>query len=101
MFYNKNLRKSPTFATKGATAMSQSFSATSGSLEKEVGPQWPIKRAIVPLETQVWLAWYRRLGTVQRLAVRCYVNSGDLRLVLFVWDSLLEHPEQGPQLALP
>ncbi len=48
-----------------------------------------------------WLARYRAWNSVQRIAIRCYINTGDLRLLLFVWDSLLDEPQEGAQFPLP
>jgi hypothetical protein len=47
---------------------------------------------------QYWLAWYRALNRIQLIAVRCYVNTGDIRLLLFIWDGLVDEPQQGAHL---
>jgi hypothetical protein len=66
-----------------------------------------LKEAALSLKTdeQYWLAWYRNLNTVQRLAVRCYINTGDIRLFLWVrrsvvlWQVLVDKAQQGSQIS--
>lgn len=40
------------------------------------------------IREQRYLAWYRQLKTVQKLAIRCYLFTGDIRLILHLWKTL-------------
>jgi hypothetical protein len=45
-------------------------------------------------EKRFWLTWYVTLTNVQRIAIDCVIDTGDLRLVLYLWEDLVEHTKQ-------
>ena len=56
---------------------------------------------LLPLDIElIWHMWYGSLSSIQRVAIRGYF-VGDSRVLLVLWDSLLNQVQQPTEVSMP
>ena len=43
----------------------------------------------------ILIAWYRLLDSLEQLAIRCSVVTGDTRLITLIWGGIIDHDTQN------